>query len=185
MGSKDLCTIPILSEILSTGVTSLKIEGRMKTEYYIASIVSLYRHLIDEIVEKDGHLEEERQMYYQNELQKIENRLTCVGFYKGRAGKESIITTPNSNQEVNHSYIGRIEDYQEGIAKISTRNPFALGDTIEVLSPKKELRTFQVQSIKNELGEYLEESKKPMASLYIPIPFPVEKEDFLRRISHD
>ena len=104
---------------------------------------------------------------------------------KGRAGKESIITTPNSNQEVNHSYIGRIEEYQEGIAKISTRNPFALGDTIEVLSPKKELRTFQVQSIKNELGEYLEESKKPMASLYIPIPFPVEKEDFLRRISHD
>lgn len=178
MGSKDLCTISILPELIHTGVHSLKIEGRMKTEYYIASIVSLYRALIDEAWE--GSLTEERKQIYFEELKKIENRDTCVGFYQGEAFKESIITKPNSNQEVNHSYIGRVVGKEDGFVKVSTRNPFSIGDIVEVLSPNKAPLSFQIDQILDEDKNLIERSYQPMTNVYLSIPFEVQEEDFLR-----
>lgn len=180
MGSKDLCGLDAIYDLMRVGVDSFKIEGRMKTEYYVASIVSLYRRYIDEVYENQAPLNEERRKAYKTELTFIENRLVWDGFYQNTTGNESLILTPNSNQEVNHSYIGRVVDYQDGMMYISTRNPFACGDVLEVMHPRKENQRFTVEEIRNEKEEYLEHCNQPMVVVKVPVPFAVEKDDFIR-----
>ena len=183
MGSKDLSTAASMYELMEAGVSSLKIEGRMKTEYYIASVVSGYRHLIDAIYEKGAPLSEEELKQYRHEIRRAENRETWGGFYHEDTGLHSLIYHENSDSTVNHDFLGTIESYntENKVALIQTRNPFAKGDRIEVLRPGKDNQSFTVEWIQNEKGEYLEESRSPMRHLYLPIPFAVEKDDMMRK----
>ena len=179
MGSKDLCAAAYIRDLMEIGVTSFKIEGRMKTEYYVASIVSAYRHLIDALWQK-GTLSEEEFIRYRKEILKAENRNTWDGFYQGDdAG--SLIFHANSDVNVNHDYLGRVVSYENGSAVLLTRNPFEKGEEIEVLSPNKENRTFRIASMRNEDGEYLDVSRHPMRKITIQVPFAVCEGDLFRR----
>lgn len=182
MGSRDLCAASILPDLMEAGAASLKIEGRMKTEYYVASIVSAYRHLIDELYENDGPLSRERMDYHIHEIMKGENRETCTGFYEGTAGVESIIAHENNNDHVNHGFLATVKDYdkENGLALIETRNPFCVHDSFEVMEPGVNNRIFELEWMKKEDGTYLDRSKTPMAMLWIPVPFEVKKDDILR-----
>ncbi len=183
MGSKDLCAADEIADLILAGVSSLKIEGRMKTEYYVASIVSAYRQLIDEIYEAHGPLSDERMAYHRMEIMKGENREVCPGFYQGIAGRESIIHHPNSDADVNHGFLATVKEMDEAAhtAVIETRNPFNLNDEIEVLSPGRENEVFQLQMIQNEQGEFLETSRVPMRILRINAPVRMCPGDILRK----
>ena len=182
-GSKDLFAADMIYDLIEAGVASFKIEGRMKTEYYIASVVSAYRHLIDEILASGKPLSKERMDYHKKEILRGENRETCIGFYRGRASHDSLIYHPNSDASVNHDFLATVKSFDQDthIAVIETRNPFDAGETFEVLSPGQNNRSFTVHSIKNEDGEYVEKSRKPMALLKIEAPFELKEEDILRR----
>ncbi len=183
MGSKDLCALPVIYDLMEAGVSSFKIEGRMKTEYYVASTVSSYRHLIDEIYENQKPLSEERMQYHLDEIMKAENRQTCTGFYEGRAAVNSIIHHETSDVDVNHGFLGRIQSYDAStsVAVIQSRNPFAVGDKIEVLSPGKKNRDFVITKLKNDKNEVIEECRNPMSMIQIEVPFEIEKGDIFRR----
>lgn len=181
MGSKDLFTADYLYDLMNAGVSSLKIEGRMKTEYYVATIVSGYRHLIDEIYETKAPLSKERLEYHKHQILYGENRETCTGFYAGNAGDESLIYHETSNADVNHDFLGTVISYEDGKAIIETRNKFNVNETLEILAPGKQVQSFIVTEIKNSKDEIIETANQPMALVSIHIPFEVNKEDILRR----
>ena len=183
MGSKDMMTVHWIDALMEAGVSSLKIEGRMKTEYYVASIVSAYRHLIDDLFEHEGDLSEQRMAYHEAEVMKGENREVCPGFYAGRLKEDSIIYYENSNSHVNHDFLGTVLSYEEDqqAAWIETRNAFDAGERMEVLSPQRENRTFQAEWIRNRKLEPLTSSRSPMVQVLVPVPFRVEKGDIVRR----
>lgn len=182
-GSKDLLAAKHIYDLMDAGVASLKIEGRMKTEYYIASVVSAYRHLIDEIMETQKPLSEERLAWHTKQIMRGENRETWAGFYEEKPAENSLIYHPNSDANVNHDFLATVAEYDKdsGTALIETRNPIDAGDEIEVLSGTMNARTFRLEWMKNEDGEFMERSRRPMALLRIPVPFEVRKEDLLRR----
>lgn len=183
-GSKDLCAVRMIEGMMDAGVASFKIEGRMKTEYYVASIVSAYRHLIDEIYENNGPLSDERMAFHQNEITKGENRETCTGFLEHVADVSSIIYQGYSNNCVNHGFLGKILDYdiRDHIAVVQTRNPIDLGMKIEVMEPGVMNRTFTNTFMRNDKGEIIEEAHQPMRMITIEIPFVCEAGDIIRRV---
>ena len=183
MGSKDLFAASHLYDMMKAGVASLKIEGRMKTEYYVASVVSAYRHLIDELYAAQSPLSEERMAYHFHEILRGENRETCDGFYSGRAGYDSLIYHANSNADVNHDFLGTVVSYDasRGEMVMETRNPVDVGDVIEVLSPGKENRRFTLEFMRNKKGEYLEKCRNPLSELTVNVPFETGRDDILRR----
>lgn len=183
IGSKDLMAMKRIAGLMKAGVSSFKIEGRMKTEYYVASVVSAYRHLIDEIWEADGELDEERMAWHRRQIMYAENRDTCEGFYGGRAMDDSLIFHMTSNADVNHDFLGTVKGYdpQTKTALIETRNVFAVDDTVEILSPLGIHEAFAVVSIRSAEGEELTASRRPMVTVAVPVPFEVHTDDILRR----
>lgn len=183
MGSRDLSSADEIAGLMAAGVSSLKIEGRMKTEYYVASIVSAYRHLIDEIKVQHGPLSEQRMAYHRAQIAKGENRQTCDGFYQGIAGAESLIYHPNSDADVNHGFLATVKEYDActHTAVIETRNPMDTGMEIEVLSPGRDCQAFALEYMKNEQGEYLETSRVPMRLIAINAPVDLHAGDILRK----
>lgn len=183
MGSRDLCAAQDIYALMDAGVTSLKIEGRMKTEYYVACIVSAYRHLIDEIYDKQGPLSEETMAVHMKEILRGENRETCRGFYPGDAGLDTLIYHANSNADVNHDFLGTVKEVNaDGTCIVETRNVFAVNETLEFLTPGIENRSFVLKSLKDEKKqEQINEIRNPMAQVCIPVPFAVQVNDILRR----
>ena len=184
MGSKDLFAADEICDLIEAGVSSLKIEGRMKTEYYVASIVSGYRHLIDEIYENGGRLPEERMAYHRAQIMKGENREVCEGFYPGIAGAGTIIRNTTSDANVNHGFLATVVSFDEARmeAVIETRNPFDTGDEMEILSPGMDCRTFTLTAMKDLKDDScLTASRRPMAQLLIQVPFAVRAGDIVRK----
>ncbi|MBR2066796.1 MAG: U32 family peptidase [Solobacterium sp.] len=182
MGSKDLCAALQIKDLMDAGVKSFKIEGRMKTEYYVATIVNAYRNLIDDLCNKD-ELSEEELEYHLREIRYAENRDTASGFYEKEAGEESIIYHATSNVDVNHDFLAVVRKYDETThtALIEVRNVFSKGERIEVLSPRKKVLSFIVEEAKDEEGLSLERMNHPMQLVEIKVPFALKEEDILRR----
>lgn len=135
MGSKDLMSIDQIERLIKVGTASLKIEGRMKSPYYIATVVRSYRMVIDEYYNL-GFVKKETLEFAKHEIQKAENRLTSCGFLEG-------MVTPNEqlyevrNEEPTKEYVGYVLSYDEETktAVIEQRNYFKLGDTLEFFGP--------------------------------------------------
>lgn len=183
MGSKDLQAADYLYDLMHAGVSSLKIEGRMKTEYYVASVVSAYRHLIDEIAETGKPLSDERLAYHKKEIMRAENRQTTNAFYPGSADRDSLIYHVNSNADVNHDFLAKVVRYDtdKQVAILETRNVFEVGEQLEVISPGKDKRLFKVEWIKDPKEEYITSSRRPMVKVQVPVPFEINVDDFIRR----
>ncbi len=184
LGSKDMMAAAYIRDLMMAGVSSLKIEGRMKSEYYVASVVSAYRHLIDELYENDGEMSEERLAYHLSEINKGENREVCPGFYPERAGKDSIIFHEYSNNSVNHDFLGTVMSYDPETkeAKVEVRNVINIGDTIEALMPGKMNETFELHRMLDKDGLPTDRAFRPMEIITMEIPFAVNTKDLLRRI---
>ena len=183
MGSKDMNAIDYVYDLMEAGVSSFKIEGRMKSEYYIACIVSAYRNLIDELYESQDRLSNERMAYHKAQISRGENRSTWGGFYETFDYGKSIIKHEYSNNDVNHDFVGVVKKYDKDnhIAVIETRNYFEVGDCLEVLSPLKKPEQFTVDTIKNKDDELIDVSRHPMALVSVNMPFDVNIDDIVRK----
>lgn len=175
LSAYDLNMINHLPEMMAAGICSLKIEGRMKTEYYVANVVSAYRRALDLIAQSEQSYRAALP-YLNNELLKASHRLSNTGFYYGAP------TPPSGADGImqDMAYIGRIESWENGTAKVSLKNRFYVGDTLELLSPKG-VFPFVVQSIRRLLtDEAVDTVSIAGESIEIPLPFPAEEGDFLR-----
>lgn len=182
MGSKDLSSGKIIGALMRANVRSFKIEGRMKTEYYVASVVSAYRHLIDELYVHEGTLSNERMQYHLREIAMCANRETWSGFYPDDHD-EGVIAHDMSDADVNHAFLGKVKAYdrKEKTITVETRNPFACGDVLEVLEPGKDNRLFAIEKMWDKDGNNLSHSRQPMAMISLSVPFAVEAGSLLRR----
>ena len=175
--SKDLCMVDKVEELVNLGISSLKIEGRMRSLYYIATVVNSYKNIV--IKCQSGTLTEEDLFYYKKVLNRLSNRENAIQFYDKEPGVNEQYYT--GRQEVsNQDFLAIVTDYQDGYAYIEQRNNFKVGDVLEVFSPKEEARKFKVIEIINTSGENIDVAKHPQEKLKISIPFQVCKNDIIR-----
>ena len=175
LSAYDLSMLSHLPALLSAGVDSLKIEGRMKTEYYVATVVGAYRRALDALAEGEGPY---RALLpeLEGELRKASHRPLNTGFYFGppapAAGAEGF------TQDM--EYVGRVEAWRDGEAEITVKNRFYVGDTLELLSPAGAF-PFRVESIrKADTGERADTVSVAGQRVLLPLPSSAGPGDFLR-----
>ena len=180
LGSKDMCTIDYIQKLLEAQVCSMKIEGRMKTAYYIASIVKGYRLLIDSYY-NNGMISEEdlkKAGYY---MTLASNRDTFNGFYPGVPDREgqlyNFITTASQ------SFIANVRSYDEQTeeAVIEVRNHFEVNDELVIMNPNGDDVRFRVERMLDENGNEVEIANKPMQLLKIKVPVRVDEYTFIHK----
>ncbi len=183
MGSKDLMAITKIPDLINLNVASLKIEGRMKSTYYLATVVRCYRQVIDEYY-KVGSISNDEFLNYIEEINKAENRLTSIGFLNGDTTiNEQLYDT--RSEHPTKEYIGYILDYDDEHkqALIEQRNYFAKGDIVEFFGPKLENTKFKITKIIDyNTGEELDVARHPLQKMLIPLPFKVSKDDMMRKV---
>lgn len=181
MSSKDMSLVAHIGELIELGVDSFKIEGRMKSVHYIATVVSTYRKLIDTYCEDPDHFQQSD--YFEKELLKAANRAFCHGFYY----EHPTVNEQLFNMRDEHptqEFVMRIVDYDKEtkLAKIEQRNYFKLGDQIEVFSPHHDNLCFTVKKLYNEDMEEIDVANHPMEILYVEIPYQVLSNDMGRKV---
>lgn len=178
MSSKDLSAVHEIERLIDMGVSSLKIEGRMKSLHYIATIVHTYRMIIDEY-QKHGKIE--NYQYYIDNLQKAENRETSTGFFHGTPKLPQQLFEKRS-EKVMQNFVGLVLEYdsQSQTAIVETRNVFHLGETLEVFSRFETEKTFTLTQMENLKGEIVERAMRAKEPLRIKVPFEVHPFDMIR-----
>lgn len=178
--SKDLCMVEHVPELIEAGIDSFKIEGRMKTALYVATVARTYRLAIDDY-KKNPELYEERLPYYREEIGKCTYRQFTTGFYFGKTDSESQVY--DSNEYVkDYTYIGRIERMDEtGRACFIQRNKFSVGENVEAMLFDGTNRPLTVRSIQNEKGEYMDSAPHPKELLMVDFGVALEPGLILRR----
>ena len=177
IASKDLSMIDHIPELVDMGVSSLKIEGRMRSMYYIATVVNTYKNVVT--LYKEGKLTSELMEYYKRVLNRLSNRENKSQFFTGDVNVSDQYYT--GRKEVsNQDFLGVVLDYTDGVMKIEQRNNFKVGDTIEVFGPNTLATKIKVDSIINEENESISVANHPQEVLYVKVPFKVEKNDILR-----
>jgi putative protease len=178
--SKDLCMIEHIPEMVSSGIDSFKIEGRMKTALYVATVARTYRLAIDEFI-KDPALYESRIPFYKSEIQKCTYRQYTTGFFFGKPDENTQIYDSNTYVK-EYTYLGIVQGKnEEGLYHIEQRNKFSVGETIEVMKPNGDNIEAVVKTIRNEDGELMESAPHPKQQLYIDLGVLLEQYDVLRR----
>lgn len=181
MSSKDMSLVAHIGELIELGVDSFKIEGRMKSVHYIATVVSTYRKVIDTYCEDPDHFQQSD--YFEKELLKAANRAFCHGFYY----EHPTVNEQLFNMRDEHptqEFVMRIVDYDKEtkLAKIEQRNYFKIGDQIEVFSPHHDNLCFTVKKLYNEDMEEIDVANHPMEILYVEIPYQVLSNDMGRKV---
>lgn len=177
IASKDLSMIDHIPELVDMGVSSLKIEGRMRSMYYIATVVNTYKNVVT--LYKEGKLTNELMEYYKRVLNRLSNRENKSQFFTGDVNRSDQYYT--GRKEVsNQDFLGVVLDYSDNVMKIEQRNNFKVGDTIEVFGPNTLATKIKVDSIINEENESVSVASHPQEILYVKVPFKVEKNDILR-----
>ena len=180
MNSKDLCMIEHIPEIVGSGVYSLKIEGRVKSEYYVATIIAAYRKAIDAYYETPS--EYEFNPMWLDEVKKVSHRDYYTGFFFGIPDTGAQIYGSSSYIR-EYDIVGIVLDYDEKtcLAKVTQRNRFFKGDEIEIIQPGKDFTTQRVEILKDENMNDIEVANHAAMTLYIKTDVPVVKDAMLRK----
>ena len=179
MSSKDLSMITVLSDMIDIGIKSLKIEGRMRSDYYIATVVSTYREAIDLYYKNE--LTKDKIEYFSKVLNRVANRESTVQFYNEFPGVEAQYFL--GRQEVsNQDFLGIVLDYDEKdkIVTITQRNYFKPGDKVEMFGPNIETFSFTMGEISDEEGNQLEVARHPKEIIKFKLDKKVYKDDIMR-----
>ena len=175
LNSKDMCMIKYLNELVSAGVTSFKIEGRMKSPYYVATVVNAYRRAIDNY--NTNKIFDESLI---EELEKTSHRRYTTGFFFGAKDKEYL---ESSMPVQTHEFMAIVkEDNCDGKTLIEQRNRFKIGDELEVLSPNDTFnKIITVSKMEDEKGNLVEDASLVQQQLYLYTDLNLKKGDILRR----
>jgi putative protease len=173
LNSRDLCMLEHISDLRDAGISSLKIEGRMKSIYYIATVIRAYRHMIDE----EGCAD-----YWKSELRKASHRKFTTGFYYGNPGPD-MQDTESSGYERSYTFIGVVTSCDEatGIAEIEQRNKFSIGDKIEIFGSNAEHQTMIIEEMYDENQTPINSAPHAQMKVLLKLPKPAEPFHILRR----
>ena len=177
--SKDLCMIEHIPELIDAGIDSFKIEGRMKTALYVATVARTYRKAIDDY-QKDPELYRKNMPWYLDQISNCTYRQFTTGFFFGKPSEEAQIYDSNTYIR-EYTYLGITEEIKDGMVKIEQRNKFSVGETIEIMKPNGDNVEVQVKRIVNEEGEEQESAPHPKQVLYVELSGRADKYDILRR----
>ena len=177
--SKDLCMIEHIPELIDAGINSFKIEGRMKTALYVATVARTYRKAIDDYLESEEKYRA-NMPWYKDEIARCTYRQFTTGFYFGKPSDESQIY--DSNTYVNeYTYLGIVDSINDkGLARLEQRNKFSVGETIEIMKPDgRDIETL-VKAIYAEDGTWQESAPHPQQLIDIELETVPEAGDILR-----
>ena len=177
--SKDLCMIEHIPELIDAGVDSLKIEGRMKTALYVATVARTYRKAIDDY-KKDPELYKKNMPWYLDQISNCTYRQFTTGFFFGKPSEDSQIYDSNTYVK-EYTYLGIIGEERDGTYRIEQRNKFSVGEAIEVMKPNGDNVEVTVKRILTEDGLEQESAPHPKQVLYVDLGIKVDKYDLLRR----
>lgn len=183
MNSKDLCMIDHLKDIYDAGISSIKIEGRIKTMFYVATVVNAYRRALDEMYEAiEAGREYKPNPKWMEEVRKVSYRGFTTGFYYEKPDDDDQ-NYETSSYIKDYSFVGVVRDYDEEnrIATVEQRNKIVLGDEIEIFGPGVDFFKYKVEEMWNEDGEAIEAAPHAQQILRMPINEPVEPGFILRK----
>ena len=177
--SKDLCMIEYIPEIIDAGIDSLKIEGRMKTALYVATVARTYRKAIDDFFVSEECYRSNME-YYKEEISKCTYRQFTTGFYFQKPDENTQIYDSNTYVK-EYTYIGMVEDCKDGKLKLTQRNKFSVGEVIEVMNPDGSNEFLTVHSIEDEEGKPMESAPHPKQVIWVDVKKELPKGYILRR----
>ncbi|MEE1312978.1 MAG: U32 family peptidase [Lachnospiraceae bacterium] len=178
--SKDLCMVEHIPEIIDAGIDSLKIEGRMKTALYVATVARTYRKALDDFAISEECYRENMD-YYHGEISKCTYRQFTTGFYFGKTDENSQIYNSNT-YEKEYTYIGIIQGKNEkGYMELEQRNKFSVGETIEIMIPSGENIEVKVHAIEDEDGNPMESAPHPKQKIFVDFGQEIPEGYLLRR----
>jgi len=181
--SKDLNMIAHIPDLVNAGVDSYKIEGRMKSSYYVGIVTKIYREAIDDYFE-NPELYSSKIPYYQSELYKMSHREYTTGFFYGKITGEDH-AYHDSDQIRIQDYLAIVNSYDKstGFCEIEQRNKFVVGEKIDVVRASGKIHTQEVKIMLDENGANISSALHPKQKIQLKVDVPVEKFDMLRRSS--
>ena len=181
MSPKDLKLIESIPQMMDIGIDSLKIEGRMKSIHYIATVVSVYRKVIDAYAEDPDNFKIKPEWLI--ELDKCANRDTAPAFFEGTPGYEEQMFGVQQNKKSPYDFCGLVLDYDEAthIATIQQRNHFKPGQEIEFFGPEIESFKQVIDVIYDEEGNHLDAARHPLQIVQIKVDHPIYPNNMMRK----
>lgn len=177
--SKDLCMIEHIPELVGAGIDSMKIEGRMKNALYVATVARTYRRALDDYMEDPGQYRKNLPWYLE-QITDCTHRQYTTGFFFGRADETTQIYD-ESTYVKDYTYLGIIDEEQDGLYRIEQRNKFSVGEIVEIMKPDGRNIETVVERIVNEDGEEQESAPHAKQVVYIRLDQPAARYDILRR----
>jgi putative protease len=180
MNSKDLCLMDYIFDLDNAGVCSFKIEGRMKSEYYLATVVNAYRRAIDEYYEKGEEYKQNE--LYKTELEKTAHREFTTAFTLGK--NDRTVNYNDSQSKGTYKFIAQVLDYnqEEKYALVEMRNRFVVGDELQVLSPNETFnKSIVVGEMTDQKGEIITDAKLVQQKIKLYTDLPLMAGDILRK----
>ncbi len=181
LNSRDLCMIEHIPEIIKSGIASCKIEGRMKSVFYVATVVSAYRKAIDSYYDSpQAYCFKEEWL---SELRKVSHREFTTGFYFKHL-KDIAQNYLTSAYMREYDFVGVVKSYDEvsGIALVEQRNKFSVGETVEIFGPFVDYYEQKIDFIINDEGEYVESAPHAQQIVKIKVDSPVAENYFIRKM---
>lgn len=182
MSSKDMCMVEYMSDLIRAGITSFKIEGRMKSAYYAAVVTNAYRAAIDGYMKDgDSFVLDKR---WTSELESVSHREYCTGYFFDDPMKNAqTCTMPGYMREKAYLAVAIEDDKEKGLSFFIQRNKLCVGDKAELISPGKFGRAFEISEMYDENMNVIESAPHPFMKFYIKVPFEVREGDILRGAS--
>ena len=178
--SKDLCMIEHIPDMIDAGIDSYKIEGRMKTALYVATVARTYRKAFDDFYESRERYEANMD-WYRDQIRSCTYRQFTTGFFYGKPSEETQIYD-NNTYEKGYTYLGIVGPANEkGMYRIEQRNKFSVGEEIEVMKPGGDNIRVRVQAMTDEEGQPIESCPHSKQVFYVDLGMPLEEYDILRR----
>lgn len=177
--AKDLMMASNIKELIETGITSLKVEGRMRSNYYVATVINTYRNMIDDYY--NGVLSQDKLDYYIKVLERVANREAVVQFWDKEPGVHEQYYL-GRNEISNQDFLGIVTDYDDEtkMVTITERNYFKTGDIVEIFGPNIETFSFKMPDIYNKDGEKVNIARHPEEILKFKLDKKVYKNDIIR-----
>ncbi len=177
LNAKDLCMIEHIGELADAGITSLKIEGRAKSDYYVSVITNAYRCAVDGyLADPKGYV---TPRWLVDEVKKVSHRQYCTGFFYGPI--ENGQYYENGGYVRSYDVVAVVDDWQNGVAYCTQRNKFLRGDTVEILQPRSKPFEFTIEQLIAADGSELESTPHPMMPFSFACDIPLKKGSVIRK----
>lgn len=181
MSAKDMQLLNYIPRLCTSGIDSLKVEGRMKSHHYVATVIKVYRMAIDEYFKSPDNYEVKKEWI--DEIRKAESRQTYEGALIGELGKNDQIFNEQYVEKKAYDYCGYVLDYnsETKLALIEQRNYFEVNDEIEFFGPGNKINTLIVSQMYDETMNTISKANHPLMKLYVKIDFDVEQHWMIRK----